>query len=299
MENMTEMNWPFLRPGAKGPAVRLWREVLRKDGFNLAEDGDHFDEPTAIATRDYQARYHLDMDGLVGEQTWGWAAKMHSDLQKEVRDIPAASKSSSAKGATLPPKTAKALTAKRRMALYEREPFGKAEFEESAKYGEDQDSIRFTTGYDTRNIVRVRIPQLTRVPSAPRMKMPNGEHVAAIWFHRAEAVRLQRLFLEWEAAGLLDLILTFSGSYVPRFIRKKPGQKGKERVLSMHAYGLAFDINSAWNSWQHPPAPLAEEGTVIPLVEIAQKVGFYWGGYFQDGMHFEVADHGEPIAPSE
>ena len=38
-------------------------------------------------------------------------------------------------------------------------------------------------------------------------------------FHRAAAEQLKGLWAEWEEANLLSRILSFDGSFAPRFIR--------------------------------------------------------------------------------
>jgi hypothetical protein len=63
------------------------------------------------------------------------------------------------------------------------------------------------------------------------------------------------------------------------------------QVLSNHAFGTAFDINYAWNKLGAEPAVESMKGSVYPLIPLAHKHGFYWGGHFsrKDGMHFEIA----------
>ena len=84
---------------------------------------------------------------------------------------------------------------------------------------------------------------------------------------------------------LLGLVLTWAGSWVPRYIR------GSRSRLSNHAWGTAFDINVPWNGLRRTPAFKGQKGSVRELVLIAAKLGFYWGGWFtrKDGMHFEVS----------
>ena len=94
------------------------------------------------------------------------------------------------------------------------------------------------------------------------------------------------MWLQWEKEGLLDRILTFDGSFVPRFIR------GSTSTLSNHAFGTAFDINAQFNPLGQEPAEMGAKGCVRELVPIANRFGFAWGGHFKkrpDGMHFEVA----------
>ena len=137
--------------------------------------------------------------------------------------------------------------------------------------------IRITDGWDTREIVTV---QVTTSDVAGR-KGP-----FAFPFNRKAAPQLQALWAAWEKAGLLDRVLTFDGSFVPRLIR------GSKASLSCHAFGAAFDINAAFNPRDSVPPTVGKKGSVRELVAIANAHGFFWGGHFRtrlDGMHFEVA----------
>lgn len=72
----------------------------------------------------------------------------------------------------------------------------------------------------------------------------------------------------------------YAGCYVPRFIDRDP-----RRGLSMHAFGLAVDLNVSTNG-------LGTRGNMHPdVVTIFQKWGFTWGGVWSrpDPMHFELA----------
>ena len=85
---------------------------------------------------------------------------------------------------------------------------------------------------------------------------------------------------------MLDRVLTWDGSFAPRFVR------GSRTVLSNHAFGTAFDINAALNPRGTRPLLVGKKGSVRELVTIANDHGFYWGGHFvakPDGMHFEIA----------
>ncbi len=107
-----------------------------------------------------------------------------------------------------------------------------------------------------------------------------------IKFHRKAAEQLVALWADWEAAELLDRILSFDGGFSPRFIR------GSTTSLSCHAFGCAFDINGQFNRLGVAPPLVGQKGSVRELVAIANKHNFYWGGHFRtrlDGMHFEIA----------
>ncbi len=110
-----------------------------------------------------------------------------------------------------------------------------------------------------------------------------GKYRRMRWNKRASK-QLDDLWKAWEAAGLLPLIKTYEGAYVPRLIR------GSTRSLSNHAYGTAFDINYQWNQLGKTPAKPGTTGSVWELVPLAHEHGFFWGGFFGrgDGMHFEV-----------
>lgn len=137
--------------------------------------------------------------------------------------------------------------------------------------------IRILGTWVSDHIISVPIPQLRKAlgPHAPE----------TMQFHKLAAAQLQALWAGWEEADLLKLILTFDGSFVPRF------QRGSTTALSNHAYGSAFDINCNYNPLNTKPLAAGAVGSVRELVPIANKHGFYWGGHFQsrpDGMHFEI-----------
>lgn len=136
------------------------------------------------------------------------------------------------------------------------------------------ENIEILGDWEEQNIVTVEVPQLRRVP---------GNFSRMRWSKRA-VPQLLALWAAWEKAGLLPLVLSYEGSFVPRLIR------GSTSSLSNHAYGSAFDINYHWNQLGREPAPHGAKGSVVDLVPLAHEHGFYWGGHFErrDGMHFEV-----------
>lgn len=105
-------------------------------------------------------------------------------------------------------------------------------------------------------------------------------------FHRLVAPRMQELVAEWARLGLAEDVLTWNGSYCARFVRGTT-----RKTLSAHSWGSAFDINVKWNLLGREPAALGTKGSVLRLVPVAEKYGFYWGGRFtrRDAMHFELA----------
>jgi hypothetical protein len=100
--------------------------------------------------------------------------------------------------------------------------------------------------------------------------------------HRILIPQLGAALGEIQEAGLASEIRPgdYAGCYVPRFIDRDP-----RRGLSMHAFGLAVDLNTSTNQ-------LGTRGDMHPdVVAIFVKWGFRWGGYWSrpDPMHFELS----------
>ena len=136
------------------------------------------------------------------------------------------------------------------------------------------ENIVIAGDWEAENIVTVEIPQLRQVP---------GNFSRMRWNKRA-VEQLKGLWAAWDKAGLLPLVLSYEGSFVPRLIR------GSTSSLSNHAYGSAFDINYFWNQLGKTPAKRGTRGSVWELIPLAHEFGFFSGVHFTrlDGMHFEV-----------
>jgi len=253
-----------LRVGVKGELVERWQEFLRGVGLYMGEVDGVFGEKTREATLDFQRRHGLLEDGIAGNRTFGEAMRIGFGLVAPDPEEP--------EGPEWPPKpNFPPLGRAGREAAYGAYPFT------PAPTADNPEAIQITSGWVGENIVSVHIPQVANVRGASASG--NAQ------FHRLVAPRVVELFQRWEAAGLLPLILTYGGSFVPRFIR------GSRTTLSAHAHGSAFDINVAWNQLGAVPTRAGSKGSVRPLVPIANELGFYWGGHFtrRDGMHFELA----------
>jgi hypothetical protein len=112
---------------------------------------------------------------------------------------------------------------------------------------------------------------------------------AKLTVHKKAAAPFRKVFEKIEAAGLAEKIRTCAGTFVPRHMGWDPARK-----LSSHSWGIAIDINVAWNPYGGTPAPLGAIGSVRELIPLFESEGFAWGGYFTplkycDGMHFELA----------
>lgn len=78
--------------------------------------------------------------------------------------------------------------------------------------------------------------------------------------------------------GLINELKTWDGCFN---VRKKRGLNS----LSLHSWGIAIDINAAWNGLGKTPTMSAK------LVKCFTDCGFEWGGTWKnrpDGMHFQL-----------
>lgn len=104
--------------------------------------------------------------------------------------------------------------------------------------------------------------------------------LGSVTCHRLMVPQLAAALSEIQRKGLSPLVREYGGCYVPRFIDRDP-----DKPLSMHAFGLAVDINVATNQ-------LETTGDMDPrIVAIFERWGFTWGGRWSrpDPMHFELA----------
>ena len=95
--------------------------------------------------------------------------------------------------------------------------------------------------------------------------------------------------------GLHEEIKTWDGCYNVRPIRayeaiykqlKEDNPEQALKYLSIHSWGIAIDINAAWNRLgQIPTMSLA-------LVKCFEDAGFEWGGTWarKDGLHFQLKE---------
>lgn len=100
-----------------------------------------------------------------------------------------------------------------------------------------------------------------------------------IYCHRALVGPLERAFNNLIQTGHVAELKTWDGCFN---IRKKRGASS----ASLHSWGLAVDLNAAWNGFGKPPH--LTPGFVACFTE----AGFDWGGTWSrpDGMHFQIKE---------
>lgn len=99
-----------------------------------------------------------------------------------------------------------------------------------------------------------------------------------LYCNRAMIAPLTAAFENIINRGLVSQLKTWDGCFN---IRKKRGATSQ----SLHAWGIAIDINAAWNQFGRAPTMSPE------LVKCFTDAGFDWGGVWSkpDGMHFQLA----------
>jgi hypothetical protein len=240
----------MLRKGTQSADVAKWQKFL-----GLPSDGI-FGNDTEKATIKWKIANGLNQTGIVDDATWAKAGLL------------TVKSASVAVSSYFPPRPNFSSPSKDTRAKL---------FGTFAWTKVNSSDIRITDGWAGKNIVKVYIPQLIGVNGFPKDGM--------VQFHKAGAKQLQGFFAEVERQGLLHLVISWAGSFYPRFIR------GSSKSLSNHSWGTAFDINAPENWLNAKPASIGQKGSLLKLVPIANSFGFYWGGHFtrQDGMHFELA----------
>lgn len=99
-----------------------------------------------------------------------------------------------------------------------------------------------------------------------------------IYCNREMIVPLEVAFLNIIDRRLSHLVKTWDGCFN---IRRMRGY----RSWSLHSWGIAIDINAAWNGLGKEPQMPME------LVQCFFDADFEWGGFWKrkDGMHFQLS----------
>jgi hypothetical protein len=248
----------LLNVGSSGLEVQKWEWFLTGQGLSPGKDDGVFDAATQAATKAFQQKWGLGVDGSVGRETLGKAIGLGFGT------VPGTD-------AEWPPKPAfDHLGDDQRGQI-----FGQFEYK-ATPTPDNPEGITILGDWESKNIVHVQIPQLVGVKNAP--------HDGVIRLHHLVAQQYIDLFKSIEENGLKPRIITWGGSYFPRFIR------GSTTRLSNHSYGTAMDINAEWNPLGAEPAVVGAQGCMRELADHCTDFGLFWGGWFTrlDGMHLEA-----------
>ncbi len=139
----------------------------------------------------------------------------------------------------------------------------------AAKYPGDQSSLKWQVQY----MIMWDVPDdiNNAIPALPNKIYCNKDMVAP----------LEKAFRNLIAAGKASELKTWDGCFN---IRKVRGASSP----SMHSWGVAIDVNAAWNGLNKIPQ-LSKA-----FVKSFKDAGFDWGGDWQrlDGMHFQLSTLG-------
>jgi peptidoglycan hydrolase-like protein with peptidoglycan-binding domain len=236
-----------IKRGDRGEEVKSWQRFLVDSGYDIEKIDGIFGKITEEKTKKIQIRHGITPDGIVGTDSWNLMFRSNTKLR------PMGSNS-------------------------ERErSFGKFSYTPNPIPG-NPENIRMDPVWCRENIRQVSIPQLMGIKGAPKSGI--------IQFHKLGSENIKKFFQSVEDNNLLEKIISWDGSFVPRFIR------GSSTYLSNHSWATAFDINARWNPLGSSGAKRGSTGSVHEILEIAEENGFYWGGNFRgrpDPMHFELA----------
>lgn len=99
-----------------------------------------------------------------------------------------------------------------------------------------------------------------------------------LYCNKDMVVPLSEAFNNLVSRGKVNELKTFDGCFN---IRKKRGLSS----MSLHSWGIAIDVNAAWNQLNMTPTLSPE------FVKCFTDAGFDWGGTWtrKDGMHFQLA----------
>ena len=257
----------YLEKGLYGDDVKAWSTFL----CGLYPQSHivvscNFDDSIDLWTKQFQKDHGNSIDGVVGPKTLADALKLGFDPLDSSTHVDDS-------GPNWPPQPNDVHF----LSYADREKvFGKFVFVPNpTQY--NPEGIKITDGWAANNIVTVTIPQLMSVPGVPA-----GGRVQ---INKLIQNQFIAMFGAWEQAGLSKLVLSWAGSFVPRYVR------GSRTYLSNHAWGSAFDINVPWNGLGTNGALKGQKGSVRELVQIAIDHGFAWGGWWKersDPQHFEA-----------
>lgn len=114
-------------------------------------------------------------------------------------------------------------------------------------------------------------------PAPLKLDWARDQIAQSIRVHPVSAEAWRRAFAMVYGAGLWEELNYYGGGFSVRV------QRGANKKLSTHAWGLAGDFDVDRNQLGHAP------GMNMAIVQIFKACGFVWGGEWMrpDGMHFQ------------
>lgn len=206
----------------------------------------------ATALSNWQASRQLDVDGILGPETWVPMRRALAPPDSPTGVVPAA----------LPPV-----------------PNGFNEI--VGTFGDPRPFLEPNGTITSVNLARWERQALAVCPLPFDLAVGggSGETIRSFHCHRLLVGAFDAVFDELERRNLKDAIRTWDGTFAFRAIRG-------DTHLSVHAFGAAIDLNAKTNPLGEPGDMSPE------VVGVFRHFGFLWGGDFhgrKDPMHFQYA----------
>ncbi len=127
---------------------------------------------------------------------------------------------------------------------------------------------RYGNPHDEKSMTLWDVPPVLEIGVIPKRLYCNKEMVKP----------LTQAFQNLIKTGYVKELKTFDGCFNIR------GKRGNPQSYSLHSWGVAIDVNAAWNGFGKKPTLSAG------FVKCFTDAGFDWGGVWTkpDGMHFQL-----------
>lgn len=231
---------------SQGQLVKNLQQKLSELGYNVGSVDGFFGPRTESAVIQFQTDKGLDIDGVVGNQTW--SALFQESVPQAISILQS------------PPSQDRCL-----------EVYGNFQI----RGWKEQELIQCDLSFGKQELDHIILGW-----GNPQPKAFAHSNWFGFWAHRLVVPKFIDAFKNVVNRGLAGQIKTFDGCFNPRMIRG-----GK--TWSMHSWGIAIDINAAWNRMGQKNFEMKEE-----LAKCFEDVGLVWGGRWgnsPDAMHFQYA----------
>jgi hypothetical protein len=241
----------FLNRGSQGSLVKILQEKLRQLGYDVRYVDGVFGPRTEAAVLKFQHNRGLDVDGVVGNQTWqALFGKQVPDMISVLNEPPS-----------------------ERLCFDVFGDFRLAGWNEQMLVRCDLSAWR----------------EALRDVYFGWLSPDNKAFVHNGWFgficHRLVVPKFQMVFKNVVARGLAGHLKTFDGCYSPRLKRgSSTSLTASGNTWSTHSWGIAIDLNAPWNAFGQRNFEMTQE-----FAQCFKDVGFVWGGdwSYPDAMHFQ------------
>jgi len=241
----------FLSRGSQGSKVLALQEKLSQLGYDVGPVDGVFGPRTEAAVLKFQQNRLLDVDGVVGNQTWQalFDAPI-PDMIPVLHDPP-------------PERLCFDIFGDFRLAGWNEQNLARCDL---SAWKEALRDVYF--GW---------------------LSPDNRAFVHEGWFgficHRLVASKFQMAFRNLVARGFAGQLKTFDGCYNPRLKRgSSTSLTAGGDTWSTHSWGIAIDLNAPWNAFGQKKFEMTQE-----FAQCFRDVGFVWGGdwSYPDAMHFQ------------